>query len=74
MKKALIGLFLLWGLTYLFWYQGYREGWRQATEAAEPAAVVVPPCIQEQSSPPVPPQLEDRGWQHRPSGVALTSL
>jgi hypothetical protein len=57
MKKALIGLFLLWGLS-LVWYQGYREGWRQASEAAFAgvAALPPPPCIQEQSNQPLPLQ------------------
>jgi hypothetical protein len=57
MKKALIGLFILWGLSWL-WYQGYREGWRQASEAAfaAVAALPAPPCTPAQSSLPLQPE------------------
>lgn len=72
MKKALIGLFILWGLSWL-WYQGYREGWRQASEASA-AETVSTPCIQEQTYHSSEPQPEVHDLLHPPSGVVLTSL
>jgi len=50
------------------WYEGYKEGWRQANEAVEAAAVAEPQGTQEQTCQPAQPRLEDRDWLRPPSG------